>query len=99
MREAEAHKAMLATLGTACHHLGQPATVNITNMKMMERLTDSIEDEGVREMIRMNSEAADNLQEVLHKLNQATVYITTDYLENEDYEESAANKLLDLDIV
>jgi len=98
MREAEAHRAMLAALGTACHHLGQPATVIITNMKMMERVTDSIEDEGVREMIRMNSEAADTLQEVLHKLNQATVYITTDYLDNSDFEESAANKLLDLDI-
>ena len=85
---------MLESLGAACHHLGQPATVILANLGIMERKAENA-DPALQELVRMSIEAAETLAEVLHKLNTVNEYRTTQYLEREG-EDSEENRILDI---
>jgi len=78
-KEAERHRVMLESLGAACHHLGQPATVLLANLGVMQDKVDK-SDPAVRELVQMSTEAAEALGTILHKLNEVTEYKTTQYL-------------------
>lgn len=97
MREAERHRVMLESLGAACHHLGQPATVLLANLGIMQRklLTES-SDEMVADLVRSSIEAAETLGEILHKLNTVNEYKTTRYLDRPDGIDSDENRILDI---
>ena len=94
MRQSERHRVMLESLGAACHHLGQPATVILANLGIMERKAETA-DPALQELIKMSIEAAETLAEVLHKLNTVNEYRTTQYLEREG-EDSEENRILDI---
>ncbi|MCK5529441.1 MAG: PAS domain-containing protein [Kiritimatiellae bacterium] len=78
-RQAEQQRVMLESLGAACHHLGQPATILLANLSFMKmHLKDA--DEAVKEVVQGSIEAMDRLGKILHRLNAVNEYKTTEYL-------------------
>jgi len=94
-RTAERHRVMLESLGAACHHLGQPATVLLANLGIMQTRIDE-SDELLTELITTSIDAAETLGEILHKLNTVNEYKTTQYLEKPDGSDSVVNRILDI---
>lgn len=82
--EAERRRVMLESLGAACHHLGQPATVLLANLGILQKKLGSIEDPVVRDLLNGSINAMEGLGEILHKLNTVNEYKTTQYLEKGD---------------
>lgn len=80
MRETERQRVMLESLGAACHHLGQPATVLLANLGIMERKLGH-GDPTLNHIVHSCLQAAETLSEILHKLNAIEEYRTTPYLE------------------
>jgi len=94
-RQAERQRVMLASVGAACHHLGQPATVIMTNLELIRRMTIEFKKEDLNEILKITNEATDTLAEVLHKLNSVNEYRTVQYLDTQD-SESPENVILDI---
>ena len=94
-RESERNRVMLESLGAACHHLGQPATVLLANLGIIRKRLDGA-DEMVEELINSSITAAESLGEILHKLNTFNEYKTTQYLERHDGPDSPENRILDI---
>lgn len=81
-RETERQRVMLESLGTACHHLGQPATVLLANLGLMkEQFCNG--DPAMNHIIETSLQAAERLSGILHKLSVMEQYRTTPYLEDE----------------
>jgi len=79
MREAERNRVVLESLGAACHHLGQPATILQANLELLNiQLAGS--DESVQNLIKSSMENMDRLGEILHKLHAVNQYQTSEYL-------------------
>jgi DNA-binding response OmpR family regulator len=76
LMEAERHRVMVESLGAACHHLGQPATVITTYVQMLKR--QETEPSKI-EMMDNCLEAIDELHEVLEKLHKVATYRTEPY--------------------
>ena len=95
-REAERHRVMLESLGAACHHLGQPATVLLANLGVMREKVDT-SDPTVRELVDMSTQAAEALGETLHRLNEVNEYKTMQYLARADGNGSAESRILDIE--
>ena len=96
-RQAERQRVMVESLGAACHHLGQPATVLLASLELMTRLPS--QDRAVtEELLASSMEAAESLREMLHELNDMTEseYRTTAYLESGMKSGSDAPRILDL---
>lgn len=74
--EAESRKVMIESLGAACHHIGQPATVINTYLNMMRRRESKPE---MLAMINECQKASDDLATVLEKLNGVIQYQTEAY--------------------
>ncbi|HAS81807.1 MAG TPA: hypothetical protein DCS43_03815, partial [Verrucomicrobia bacterium] len=83
LREAERQRVMLESLGAACHHLGQPATVLMANLGMI-RMKVNNDNPLVSEMIDSSLEAIRRLGDTLHKLNCVNEYRTTSYMGDEN---------------
>ena len=94
-KEAERQRVMLESLGAACHHLGQPATVLLTNLSIMQRRLDPA-DEKVGELIGTSIRAAKTLGEILHKLNKVDEYKTAQYLAKSDGEGCSDTRILEI---
>lgn len=78
-RQSEQQRVMLESLGAACHHLGQPATILLANLSFMRmHLKDA--DQAVKEVVEGSIEAMDRLGKILHRLNAVNEYKTTEYL-------------------
>jgi len=82
MRETERQRVMLESLGAACHHLGQPATVLLANLGIIMGRQVADGDSVLRDLVGSCLKAAESLSAVLHKLNTMNEYRTTPYLEN-----------------
>ena len=95
LRQSERQRVMLASVGAACHHLGQPATVIMTNVELIKRMTAGLNVENLKEILRMTNEAAESLAEVLHKLNSVNEFKTVQYLDKEN-SQSPENVILDI---
>lgn len=78
-RESERRRVMLESLGAACHHLGQPATILLANLSVMKSHVGD-DDEKLRELVNTSLEAVDRLGKILHKLKAVNEYKTTEYL-------------------
>lgn len=88
--DAERQRVLLDSLGTACHHIGQPAQVLLTGLEMMQD-SGALEPELVDTCIRNARRIAD----VLRKLQQTRNYRTKPYLTgNESWK--ADLRLLDI---
>ena len=78
-KKAEKQQVMLESLGAACHHLGQPATVVLGNLELLRtRLANAEPD--VVELLDSSVRSMDDLGRVLHRLNQVNEYRTTCYI-------------------
>jgi len=75
--EAERHRVMIQSLGTACHQLGQPATVISAYLEMTRRMALPAEAQAMLEECRV---AADDVADILKRLQGLTVYRTEPYL-------------------
>lgn len=96
-RQAERQRVMVESLGAACHHLGQPATVLLASLELMTRMPS--QDRAVtEELLASSMEAAESLREMLHELNDMTEseYRTTAYLESGKTSGTDAPRILDL---
>jgi len=79
-READRQRVMLESFGAACHHLGQPATVLLANLEMMqEAALGGSEGQAMKEMLGLSMEAIRRIGAVLHQLNTVDEYRTTEY--------------------
>lgn len=96
-RKAEAQQAMLASLATACHHIGQPATVIMGSLGLLKEILKKQDVPEVMNILDDSIQATEHLAEVLHKFNRVTVYRTVNYLESSEHKDSPENKLLDLE--
>lgn len=94
LREAAAQRAMIASIGAACHHLGQPATVLVTNLEILKRYYNEVPVE-VRELLRGCLEAAQTFGDILRRLNAATEFRTEEYIKGRGTS-AASNEILKL---
>ncbi len=96
-REAEAQRAMVASLATTCHHIGQPATVLVSCMSILQRhLKDS--DVLTKEMLDECTRAVDRIGDLLRQFNSATQLKFKDYLTSSAVEGRDNEQILDLPI-
>ncbi len=93
-RETERQRVMLESLGAACHHLGQPATVIMANLGLIQsRLKTS--DKLIDGLVENCLDAAKRLGDVLHKLNEVNEYRTTRYLDGGE-DDAKGSMILDI---
>lgn len=81
-RENEKHRVMLESLGAACHYLGQPATVLLANLGILQNKVNT-DDESVQKLLDSSIDAVKSLGKTLRKLNAVNEYKTTHYLGDE----------------
>jgi PAS domain S-box-containing protein len=93
-REIEKHRVMLESLGAACHHLGQPATVLLANLGIIQKKLNSGEDI-VPKLVDSSIDAVKTLGKILRKLNAVNEYKTTHYLGDED-DEGEGSRILEI---
>ncbi len=94
-REVERNRVMLETLGTACHHLGQPATLLMGNLSLLREKVQA-DDPLVRELLQSSADAIERLGDILHKLNQVNEYRTTTYMEHAGKTLGETTNILDI---
>lgn len=97
-RESERQRVMLESLGAACHHLGQPATVLLANLDMMKDVILSGRGEGdrLRALVQSSCDAAFRLSAVLHRLNSIEEYRTTEYTSITPSSATPASRIIDI---
>ena len=76
---AEQQRVMIETLGAACHHLGQPATVIRVYLEMMQKKEQAPE---MQRMIAECRDAAESVSDILHRLQGVAKYQTEPYLQS-----------------
>lgn len=84
---AEQHRAMVQSLGAACHHIGQPVTV----MEMRLHLMKMVDDVPSEELVQIDEceKAIQQIREILGKLMAVSEFRTEPYIhEGHDDEES-----------
>ena len=82
LRESERQRVMLESLGAACHHLSQPATVLLVSLGIMNRQLGSSKGE-LQGLVSPCVDAAETMAEVLHRMLAINEYRTTPYLGGE----------------
>lgn len=95
IRENERHRVMLETLGAACHHLSQPATVLMGNLEIMEQIEEA-GDERFDRLIKSSMDAMHKIGSILHKLNAVNEYKTTPYLATGRGARADESRILDI---
>jgi FixJ family two-component response regulator len=91
--QAERQRAMITSVATACHHLGQPAMVILSYLQLMERRETSPE---MKTMIHKCLKAADGIADILRRLQGISEYRTIPYLANSSKEDPNALHILDI---
>jgi PAS domain S-box-containing protein len=75
--EAEQQRVMLESMGTACHHLGQPATVLMTSMGLLRKRVGDVPE--VDELLDRCDEMCTRLGKTLRQMQRLTKYKTQRY--------------------
>lgn len=91
LMEADRHRVMIESLGTACHHIGQPATVIGAYLHLMKAQETDAE---MREMIDRCQQASDAMTEILQKLLLVSQYRTAPYLPGSASQPEGADKII-----
>jgi len=94
-QEADRSRVMIESFGTACHHLGQPATVLMANLDLLKQDSGSLS-EGARQHLTDAIQAAEAIRELLQKLNAAVVYRPTPYNSPSDKASPPDNNILEI---
>ncbi len=79
--EAERHRVMIQTLGAACHHIGQPATVLQIRLELLQKIAT---DEKEKKEIEACVMAIQTIATILHQLQQVSEFRTVPYLQTGD---------------
>ncbi|MFH0880348.1 MAG: response regulator [Lentisphaerota bacterium] len=82
---AERHRVMIESLAAACHHLGQPSTVILNYLELMNQKEKSPE---IRAMLQECLQAAEAIADILHRLQIVGQYRTVPYLPSAGQSES-----------
>ncbi len=81
-RTVERDKVMMESIGTVCHHLGQPSTVLLSSLELLKTLIP--EDNGeCAELINMSLQAAEQVSTLLHELHDLRTYKSKAYADND----------------
>ncbi|MBT3375370.1 MAG: response regulator [Lentisphaerae bacterium] len=91
--EAEKQRVMLESLGAACHHLGQPATVIRTYLELMQGGEQSDE---MQQMISRCLESAGAIADILHQLQKVSQYRTVPYLTGMGEDSRCKTSIIDI---
>jgi PAS domain S-box-containing protein len=94
-KHAERQTVMMESLGAACHHLGQPATVLLASLELLVRVKDN-DKNMAEELLKSSIEAAESLRKMLHSLNDITEYKTTPYIEGQATPGRTESRILDV---
>lgn len=94
-KQAERQRVMVESLGTACHHLGQPATVLLASLELLARTNKTDKAMG-EELLASSIEAAESLRTMLHNLNDIAEYKTTSYMEERLADGFPESRILDV---
>ncbi len=78
-KHAERQRVMVESIGAACHHLGQPATVLLASLELLQRKPEGIQ-LSANELLDTSIEAAESLRTMLHRLNDISEYHTDSYI-------------------
>jgi len=92
--EAERHRVMIESLGAACHHIGQPATVLRVYMDFIRKNASSQES---LDQLGKCDEALDSIAEVLKKLQSIGQYRTVPHKTYHTESDQSAERILDID--
>ena len=92
-READKQRVMLESLGAACHHLGQPATVLLANLGVVQKKMAET-DPAMLDLVTSSIQAAKSLGSILHKLNAVREYQTMQYLRAPEGSDMEENRIL-----
>jgi two-component system cell cycle sensor histidine kinase/response regulator CckA len=80
-KHAERQRVMVESIGAACHHLGQPATVILTSLELLLRQPAHDGPLSTSELLNSSMEAAESLRTMLHRLNDISEYQTDSYID------------------
>jgi phosphoglycerate-specific signal transduction histidine kinase len=93
--EAERQRVMIESLGAACHHIGQPATVLRVYLDFLGKEVESAE---AHQKIETCVEAVDLIADVLEKLRRVGEYRTVPYRTFSDASDSSKSlRILDIE--
>ena len=92
---AERQRVMIESLGAACHHIGQPATVLRLNLESLSRDAAS---ESVRDRLAECADASEAIAEILEKLRSVSEYRVVPYNTTyHDFLEGTDRAILDIE--
>ncbi len=77
-RTIERNRVMMESIGSVCHHLGQPSTVILNSLEMLQRLDES-DVESRKELLDMSLSAAEQIGDLLRELNDLRTYRSEAY--------------------
>ena len=89
--DAERHRTMIQSLGAACHHLSQPASVLCMRLQLLRE--DATSDE-VRTQLDESLGAVEQIRDILGKLGRVSEFKTVPYIEGDPI---VGNEILDID--
>ena len=72
-RTIERNRVMMESIGSVCHHLGQPSTVILNSLEMLQRLDES-DKESRDELLSLSLSAAESIGDLLRELNDLRTY-------------------------
>ncbi len=81
LMEAERHRVMIQTLGAACHHIGQPATVL---QMQMDLLLKHVTDEEEIQRITECAQEVNRITDILQQLQRTSTFRTVPYIDSEN---------------
>lgn len=82
------------SLGAVCHHLGQPTTVLLSSIEMLQ-LAINKDPALVETLLGMSMSAAEEIRQILRKLNEMDVYKAVPYLASDTGQSATAILALD----
>ena len=77
-RSLERNRVMIESIGTVCHHLGQPSTVLLNCLELLQQLGPD-DKEQRDELLSLSLSAADELGKLLRELNDLRTYRSENY--------------------
>lgn len=92
--EAERQRIVIESLGAACHHIGQPATVLRVYLNMLRKDPDS---PGAADQLDKCNDAIDAIADVLEKLRLVSEYRTVPYNSFMDGVAPARSHIIDIE--
>jgi PAS domain S-box-containing protein len=94
-QESERGRVMLESLGAACHHVSQPATILMGNLEILKDRLESADDE-IQNLLQGSLDAMERIDNVLQRLKSASEYKTRTYLERSEDSDSGEDRILDI---